>query len=48
MVGPILGKSVELANVVMHGVVPLLQVQEFLQLAVEQTRREMMTTKGDA
>jgi hypothetical protein len=48
MVGPILGKGVELVSVVIHGLVKLLQLQELLQLATEQTHREMMTTEGGA
>jgi hypothetical protein len=36
MVGPVLGQGVELVNVVVHKVVPLLQVKELIQLAVEQ------------
>ena len=47
MVGSVLGEGVELANVVIHRVVPLLQAQE-LQLAAEQTRREVMTMEGSA
>jgi hypothetical protein len=46
MVGSVLGQGVELANVVTHRVVPLLQAQELLQLAVEQTHQEVMTTEG--
>jgi hypothetical protein len=48
MVGSVLGEGVELANVVIHRVIPLLQAQELLQLAAEQTRREVMTTEGGA
>jgi hypothetical protein len=39
VVGPTLCKSVELPHVVEYTVVPLLKVQELLQLAVEQARR---------
>jgi hypothetical protein len=39
VVGPTLSKSVELPHVVEYTVVPLLKVQELLQLAVEQARR---------
>jgi hypothetical protein len=48
MVGSVLGEGVELANVVIHKVIPLLQAQELLHLAAEQTRREVMTTEGGA
>jgi hypothetical protein len=48
MVGPILGESLELVKAVMHGVVPLLQVQQLLQLVAEQSHREMMTMEGSA
>jgi hypothetical protein len=48
MIGAVLGKGVELVSVVIHRVVPLLQVKELLQLATEQTHREMMTTEGSA
>ena len=48
MVGSVLGEGVELANVVIHRVVPLLQAQELLQLAAEQIRREVMTMEGGA
>jgi hypothetical protein len=39
VVGPTLSKSVELPHVVEYTVVPLLKVQELLQLVVEQARR---------
>jgi hypothetical protein len=39
VIGPILRKSVKLARVVEYIMVPLLKVQELLQLSVEQTRR---------
>jgi hypothetical protein len=38
MVRPVLGKGVEMPRVVEHGVVHLLEIQELLQLAAEQTR----------
>jgi hypothetical protein len=41
-----LGKGVELPRVVEYTVVPLLKVQEFLQLDVEQTRREVMCVES--
>jgi hypothetical protein len=46
MVYPVLSKSVELPCVVEYTMVPLLQAQELLQLAVEQTHRLVMCTKG--
>jgi hypothetical protein len=39
IVGAILSQGVELPRVVEYTVVPLLKVQELLQLAAEQTRR---------
>jgi hypothetical protein len=39
VVGAILSQGVELPHVVEYTVVPLLKVQELLQLAVEQARR---------
>jgi hypothetical protein len=39
MVGAILSQGVELPHVVEYTTVPLLKVQELLQLAAEQTRR---------
>jgi hypothetical protein len=41
----ILSKGVELPRVVEYDVVPLLKVQELLQLATEQTRRYVMCTE---
>jgi hypothetical protein len=46
MVGSVLGEYVKLVNVVIHRVVPLLQVQKLLQLMAEQSRREVMTMEG--
>jgi hypothetical protein len=40
MVRPVLGKSIELSCVVEYTLIPLLKVQEFLQLGAEQTRRK--------
>jgi hypothetical protein len=48
IVGPILGEGVEQAYIVIHGMVPLLQVKELLQLVAEQTHRGIMTTEGSA
>jgi hypothetical protein len=42
MVRPVLGKSIELSCVVEYTLIPLLKVQEFLQLGAEQTRRKVM------
>jgi hypothetical protein len=42
-----LSQVVKLPGVVEYGMVPLLEIQEFLQLVVEQTRKQM-TTKGGA
>jgi hypothetical protein len=39
VVSPIPSKSIELPRVVKYTMVPLLKVQELLQLGVEQTRR---------
>jgi hypothetical protein len=39
VVGAILSQGVELPHVVKYTVVPLLKVQELIQLAAEQTRR---------
>jgi hypothetical protein len=39
MVGAILSQGVELPHVVEYTMVPLLKVQELLQLAAEQSRR---------
>jgi hypothetical protein len=39
MMSPVLGEVVELVGVVIHGVVPLLQVEELLQFAAHEARR---------
>jgi hypothetical protein len=39
-------KGVDLSRVVEYTVVPLLKVQELLQLGVEQTRRLVMCAEG--
>jgi hypothetical protein len=42
----VLSQGVELPHVVEYNVVPMLKVQELLQLTAEQTRRQVMCTKG--
>jgi hypothetical protein len=46
VVCPILGEPFELEAAVVHGVVPLLQVEELSQLAAHEARRYVLTTEG--
>jgi hypothetical protein len=41
-----LGKGVELPHVVEYTIVPMLKVQEFLQLDAEQNRRSVMCAES--
>jgi hypothetical protein len=42
----VLSQGVELPHLVKYNVVPMLKVQKLLQLTAEQTRRQVMCTKG--
>jgi hypothetical protein len=46
MIWAILSQVVEMPGVVEYGMIPLLEIQKFLQLVVEQTHRQVVSAEG--